>query len=235
MSKIYGLFGAMTGKVADVVMVVRNGVQVVRKYQPVVSNPSTPAQVASRARLKLMSQLGEVLADGIAFSRQGIVSARNRFVSANYALSTFNTEQSRADINLLQVNLTGGTLGMPALNVTRGTGVVSAALFEGVSYDAVMYVVIQRGADGLIRFVEARQVTDAGESGLYPSGDFSFSSSREGVVYAYGIRFNSDTARTRYGSLLTESTTGFLNVIRTASESDYTLTETIAAAITTAV
>lgn len=234
MAKIYGLFGAMTGKMADVVMVVRNGVQIARKYQPVISNPSTPAQVAARSRMKMMSQLGEVLAEAIAFTRQGLVSARNRFVSANYGLSTFDAAESRANINLIEVDLTGGTIGLPGITVTRSTGNVSAQLDEPVTFDAVVYAVIQRASDGSLRYVASRQVTEAGGNNLFPSGNFTFASSLTGVIYAYGIRFNTDAARARYASLLSEDSLGYLNVIRNASEADYSLTETVAAAITAA-
>ena len=232
MAKIYGLFGAMTGKVADVVMVVRNGVQVARKYQPVVSNPSTPAQVAARAKLKLMSQLGEVLSKGIAFTRQGIVSARNRFVSANYAISSFDTENQRAEIDLLNVKLTPGVMGIPPITLTRTTGKVVAMLSEGAVFDAVVYVVVQRQGDGNLRFITAEQVTEAGANFQFQSSEIPFASALTGVVYAYGIRFNSETARAKYASLLAENSEGYLSVIRTASEADYSVSETVASAIT---
>lgn len=234
MAKIYGLFGAMTGKLADAVMVVRNGEQLVRKYQPVVFNPSTPAQIASRAKLKMMAQLSEVLANGIAFRRKGTVTARNYFVSKNYRFATFDTTTSQADIDLLSLDLTGGVIGMPAVSVTRVVGGFSAELQGTVDADAVVYVTVQRGDDSKLRFVSYMLVTDPGALNTFPLPEQAFTSSLTGVVYAYGIRFNNENAKARYLSLLAENNNGYLEVIRTAAETDYSLTETVATAITTA-
>lgn len=231
MAKIFGLFGTMTGKVADAVMVVRNGEQIVRKYQPVVSNPSTPLQIASRARLKLMSQLAEVFDSGIAFRRVGAVSRRNKFVSANYGLSVYDSANSKAIISLANVDLTGGVIGLPEIVVTRSAGKVSAALADTANFDAVVYVVIQRGFDESLRFIAVRQITEGGQSSVFPSGDFDFYSTLSGYMYAYGIRFNNESARAKYMSLLAENENAVVEVIKTANVNDYSLSETGSAEI----
>lgn len=103
----------MTGKLADVVMAVRNGEQVARKYQPIVFNPSTPAQVAQRAKMKLMSQLSAVMGDVIAIPRSGNVSSRNLFTKKNFALTRYSSAENQAEIELADVQLTAGVLPMP--------------------------------------------------------------------------------------------------------------------------
>ena len=117
MAKIYGLFGSMTGKVADVVMSVRNGEQIARKYQPIVTNPNTPAQVEARAKLKLMSQLSAVMASVIAIPRKGNVSSRNGFVKKNYQSLTYASQQ--ADIALANVQLTDSVVAMPSIVINN--------------------------------------------------------------------------------------------------------------------
>lgn len=226
MAKIYGLFGAMTGKVADAVMIVRNGEQIVRKYQPVVYNPSTPAQVAVRAKLKLMSQLSAVFGGSVGFRRQGAVSPRNLFVKANYKSATFSTATNKASIPVEGIDLSGGSVGLPGVAATRSTGGLDVALSAPApDIDAVVYVIVQQQTDGMLRHLYTRVVNEAGEQGLFNSS-FSVASSFVGVVLVYGIRYNTSEAKVKYGSLTSEDFVGFINAIRKAGDSDYTLTET---------
>ena len=53
--KLNGIVGKGTGKLGASVFAISGGEQIVRQYNPVVSNPNTDAQVAQRAKLKLMS------------------------------------------------------------------------------------------------------------------------------------------------------------------------------------
>lgn len=226
MSKIYGLFGAMTGKVADVVMVVRNGEQIVRKYQPVVSNPSSPAQVAVRARLKLLSQLAHVMASVIAMPREGIVSARNMFVSANYPNSLYSASQ--ASINLAGVKLTNGVLSLPSVTGTATASGISVAL-SGPDEDVnrVAYAIFRKEADGILRLVRTSVISEAGQDGTYPYSP-SVTGGGNFLVLAYGIRENSERARTTFGNMqvITTETIAKLIVTRTLTSEDVSLTET---------
>lgn len=232
MAKIYGLFGSMTGKLADVVMVVRNGAQVARKYQPIVANPSTPAQVAARARLKLMSQLAEVVGRGLGFRRSGLVSARNQFVSANYASSTYANTQ--ASIDMLSLDLSGGVITIPNLSTPlRASNVVEFALTSSpVGLDGVVYVVIETGADNRFSYVTTVEVTEPGLDGHYGGSTAAVPSSLGGYIYAYGFRFLSSAARARFGSLMSSSGSGVLEVLRSLDESEVELTRTSAIAFT---
>lgn len=229
MAKIYGLFGSMTGKVADVVMAVRNGEQIARKYQPVVSNPNTAAQVESRAKLKLLSQLSAVMAPVIAMPRVGAVSSRNMFTKENYRAASYASNQ--ADIALLDIKLTKGILAMPALNATREGTNVNVQLRNVVPYDRVVYCFFVKQADDTLRFATSKVVSEPGVDGYFATD--AFVSNLPAVIYAYGIRDNNDAARAAFGNLevVTAETVAKIIVSRTLKETDVTLTETVAIAL----
>lgn len=225
MAKIYGLFGSLTGKIADVVMVVRNGEQIARKYQPLVSNPSTPAQVASRAKLKALSQLSAVMADSIALQRTGLVSPRNKFVKLNYGATSYANNQ--AEINLSAVKLTHSVVSLPDIVAERGTGGINVRLSnsaEGIS--RVVYVMYRREENNLIRFAGSTVVESDGTNGNFP-GQLP-SSAVEAYIYAYGVRDNTEAARAVFGDLHLLTAQAVAAVITTSAltSADITLTET---------
>lgn len=227
MAKIYGLFGTMNGKVADVVMVVRGGEQIVRKYQPTVSNPNTPGQVGARAKLKLLSQLSAVMSPFIAIPKIGNISSRNLFTKQNYPLATFADDE--ANIQLDAVQLTKSVVGLPAIGATRGTGLVVNVTLNGVDQDVsrVVYVAFSKGADNKLRYAGNTVVSES--ENYYWNGEMTVSSPNEElVVYAYGVRDNTEAARARFSNMevVTAETVASLMVTRTLLESDITLTET---------
>lgn len=228
MAKIYGLFGAMKGKTADVVMAVRNGEQIVRKYQPMVYNPNTPGQVAARARLKLMSQLAAVMAPVIAIPRSGSVSSRNLFVKANYGLSSFNNDT--AEITLARVQLTKSVVGLPVFSASvSGAGVVTAGLeLTDTDIDAMVYVAFVKETDNKLRLAGSTMVSEAGDAGNYEGEISTYQPGKNLVVYAYGIRNNTEAARVAFGNMTAApaETVAQLIATRQLSENDVTLTET---------
>lgn len=60
MARIYGLNGALRGRQGNNVFSVQNGTQVVKAYQPVVSNPRTPLQRAQRAKFALAGKISGI-------------------------------------------------------------------------------------------------------------------------------------------------------------------------------
>ena len=228
MAKIYGLFGAMTGKVADAVMVVRNGEQIVRKYQPIVSNPSTPSQIATRAKLKMMSQLSAVLAPVIAIPKQGAVSSRNLFTKLNYQTASYSNDT--AQISLTNVKITDSAVGLPAVTYSVVESVPTASISLDVSedFDKVVYVVVLKNDDGSLRIRETHVCEIAGDDGKFTQQFDYRGASVDGVVYAYGIRLNNENARVIFGNLqsLAAETIAKLIVQRTLLNSDVTLSET---------
>lgn len=224
MAKIYGLFGTMTGKLADTVMSVRNGEQIARKYQPVVFNPSTPAQVAQRAKLKLLSQLSAVMAPVIAMPRIGAVSSRNLFTKKNFPATTYADNQ--ADITLTSVKLTSSVVSLPGVYATRGSEGIAVTLLESpVDMDRVVFVMFEKRADNTLRLLGSEVVT---VSSAVPSASFPANSGNL-VVYAYGVRDNTEAARTLFGEMtvITAETVAKVVVTRVLTESDITLSETV--------
>lgn len=220
----------MTGKLADTVMAVRNGEQLARKYQPVVYNPSTPAQIAQRAKMKLLSQLSAVMAPVIAIPRTGSVSSRNKFTKVNFPLTSYAS--NAADITLEDVQLTSSVVALPAVTISRNDGTILFGLDPSVNdetldVDRVVYALFEKQSDGKLRFVISTVVTDGGDSGNWDSG-WSISSNSEFLILAYGVRDNNEAARVTFGNLQaqTAETIAKLIVNRTLTETDVTLTET---------
>ena len=228
MAKIYGLFGSMTGKVADVVMSVRNGEQIARKYQPVVSNPSTTKQVESRAKLKLASQLSAVFAPVIAMPRQGAVSPRNLFVKENYGAISYADNQAEA--TLTSIKLTKSVVSLYVLDVTRSGSNLNYGLATQFStdLDRVVYCFFSKQSDNTLRFMRSVVVNTPGTNNTFGGTLELESAGLTVVVYAYGIRDNNDAAKAIFGNMqvVNAETIAKLVVTRTLRESDITLTET---------
>lgn len=226
MAKIYGLFGSMQGKVADVVMAVRNGEQIVRKYQPIVSNPKSDAQVASRAKLKLLSQLSANYAPIIAIKRQGSVTARNMFLKRNYEFAGYANNQ--ADITLADVQLTNSNVALAGFSVDRAGANMSLELTEdmGNSLDRVVYVVVRKSGNQELIIAASKVVEFAEGAGTFPTTMPKVTG--EIVVMAYGIRLNNAAARIAFGNLTapTAQEVAKLLVTMTNADTALTLTET---------
>lgn len=225
MAKIYGLFGSMTGKLADVVMSVRNGEQIARKYQPVVFNPSTPAQIAQRAKLKLMSQLSAVMAPVIAIRRQGAVSSRNLFTKLNIRKASYATDT--ASIDLESVSLTNSVVSLPDIVISRDdtSGRITATMSATpTGLNRIVYAFFVKQPDETLRLINTQVVSAA----PWSSEAVEAARTLEYVVYAYGVRENSESARAVFGSLeaVTAEQVAKLIVSSSLTENDITLTET---------
>lgn len=235
MAKIYGLFGAMTGKVADVVMAVRNGEQVARKYQPVVANPSTALQVQNRAKLKLMSQLSAVMAPVIAMRKAGVVSSRNLFTKVNYKLATYSN--NTASIALDEIQLTSSVVSLPGVTIARSGSAITAQLqpaVGGMVLSRVVYALFTKQPDNTLRLRDTQVVSTPGVSNTFTA---SFEdSSLEHVILAYGVRDNTDAARATFGNMEAASGVDVATLIanRTLTDADVTLTETKGATLAAA-
>lgn len=229
MAKIYGLFGAMSGKVADVVMSVRNGQQIVRKYQPVVANPKTQNQFTTRAQFKLLSQLSAVMAPVIAIPRVGAISSRNIFTKVNFPLTSFANNEASIELNSIQ--LTKSAVALPSLNAGRAEGALFAEMrpqdiVGGLNVSRIVYAMFEKTSDNRLRFVESKVATEAGDDGNW---SVTFSNvTREVVILAYGVRDNTEAARIVFGNLeaVAAETVAKIITSRTLTEVDVTLTET---------
>lgn len=191
--KLNGFVGKGTGKLGASVFAISGGEQIVRQYNPKVSNPNTDAQVEQRAKLKLMSQLAADLAQSIGFQKKGLVSARNQFISANIGKCEYEEGKAIVDIDLL--DLTGGTGVLPLPNVGQNNALALSAAAPA-DVNAVLYAAYQQGNDGQLTLIEQKIVSEAGENNTFPTTmelpDADY------VIYAYGIKNNGKASVIEY-------------------------------------
>ena len=214
----------MTGKLADTVMSVRNGEQIARKYQPVVFNPSTPKQIETRAKMKLLSQLSAVMAPVIAIARQGAVSSRNMFTKVNYPFTTY--ADNTADITLTSVQLTKSIVSLPNITAVREGNNVNVQLASSAALNRVVYLFFTKQADNTLRYIYSEVVNASGDLDTFQaSAQFS---GIPIIVYAYGVRDNSAAARVTFGNMqvVTAETVAKVITSRALLDTDVTLTET---------
>lgn len=191
--KLNGFVGKGSGKLGASVFAISGGEQIVRQYNPKVSNPQTDAQVEQRAKLKLMSQLAADVSQSIGFQKQGLVSARNQFISANIGNCTF--ENGEATIEVAGLDLTGGSVKIPVPAFSGENGVQLSAAAPA-SVNAVLYAVYEQGTDNQLQLVGQKIVSVAGEGNHFPTtiehGNGFL------VIYAYGILNNGNASKISY-------------------------------------
>lgn len=219
----------MTGKLADTVMSVRNGEQIARKYQPVVFNPSTPAQVAQRAKLKLLSQLSAVMAPVIAMPRVGSLSSRNLFTKVNFPAVAYSQETATASLE--NVKITKSVVGLPLLNATRAAGGdLSLAIYPSAQkiFDRIVYAVFHRSNNNDLVYDGSVVVDTPGANNTYETTFALASPGYNQIVYAYGVRDNTEAARAKFADMNVPTAEMIANLLvtRTLTESDVTLSET---------
>ena len=164
--KLNGFVGKGTGKLGASVFAISGGEQIVRQYNPQVSNPNTDAQIEQRAKLKLMSQLAADLSQSLGFQKNGLVSARNQFVSANIGKCTY--EDGEAKIQLSKIELTAGNIIMPypVFGSDSEFHLVAAA---PANVSAVLYA-LYNVVDGYrLMLADQKLVSVAGENGTFPT------------------------------------------------------------------
>lgn len=191
--KLNGFVGKGTGKFGASVFAISGGEQIVRQYNPKVSNPNTDAQAEQRAKLKLMSQLAADLSQTIGFQKKGLVSARNQFISANIGKCTFENNEAKVDVDTL--DLTGGTVKIPAPGLNGENGVQLSAAAPA-SVNAVLYAIYKRGEDNQLNLVGQKIVSEAGENNNFPTTIEHGSGFM--VIYAYGILNNGKASTLSY-------------------------------------
>lgn len=227
MGKVTSLYGKTTGKIGSIVFSTSGGQTIAREYNPNVSNPNTQAQVNQRARLKLMSQLSAALSPVIAIPKQGLVSSRNAFTKINFDKSM--AQDGVAQISYENIQLTNGSLGLPTIEATRSQGsgiVISLSEDATASVDRVVYILYRKTSEERLQFVSSVIAEAAGANGTfdaslpYTEGDI--------VLYAYGMRDTSESAKAKYGTMQVASAVDVarLTTYRTISSEDYQFTQT---------
>lgn len=232
MGKVTSLYGKTTGKIGSIVFSTSGGETIAREYNPHVANPNTSAQIDQRARMKLMSQISAALAQSLAYTKDGLVSARNKFVKRNFENTYALNGVAQCSYENLQ--LTEGNLGLPGISVaaevSQGIRTIGAGLVEEPSANVsrVVYNVFVKTEEGKLSFfksvISTERLTQNTIFGIsivnVPNGDL--------VIYAYGMIDTSESATARYGELnvVTGSDLAKLVATRSISFSDYQFTQT---------
>lgn len=211
--KIYGLNGKMQGKLGNSVMAVNHGVQIARQYNPIVKDAKSAAQTAVRAKFKLLTQLGAIMAPAIVMKRDGLVSPRNKFAQKNYSLVTFN--EGLAEVNLANVQITDGYVNHGALSVGRSGDVINMRWIEEIyGVSATMYVIFQELNDKLV-YLQTRVTTNPATGNHY--GVSINNTNNKLVVYAYTFTTISTLASQVFGNIETLTAEDVAKLLVTSS------------------
>lgn len=219
------------GKVENLVVSQMGGVTIARAYQPNVKNPSTLPQMNQRARMKLASQLAAALAPVIAMARQSLVSGRNQFIAKN--MPWISADSGVAQVSYENLQLTNGTIGLPAVNVSRAEKKITVKLSAtaGSSVSQVVYICYHKNSENVLQLIGSKIQTVAGVDGLFqaefddPTGDV--------VVFAYGMKAMSGAASAKYGSYQVQNATDIASLVATRklSAGDFQFTKTRGATV----
>lgn len=207
--KLQGIVGKGTGKLGASVWTVRKGVQVVREYTNKVSNPNTPAQMGQRAKFKLLTQLGAVVAgDGMFFRNiNSGESMRNAFMRANMPAVTLSPTGDVALLNVGAVVLTDGHTTAPSATFNRTTGTLSVDLSAAAMSDimGIGYAVITLPEVGRVIGYSARAEKAEGETAITAT-IVAGSLMNKTSVLIWGYRFADAAARAKYEAIAATET-----------------------------
>lgn len=227
MAKLGGLLSKARGSVGGTTFLINHGVQIAKAKIQQMSNPSTPSQVAARAKLKLLSQLSANVADFIAIRREALVTARNSFVKANYGFAAMIN--GVAELDLANMQFTKSSIGLVGFTVTRASGYgLPVQLAENVYgvWDRVVWLVCKRLSDGRVQVAESKvvQITEELPNGATVMQDPGV----DCTIHAYGIKELSERGKMAFSNLAV-SDAGAIASIVTSGElrtADVQLSET---------
>lgn len=242
MGKVTSLYGKTTGKIGSIVFSTSGGETIAREYNPHVANPNTMAQINQRARMKLMSQLSAALGPVIAMRKEGLVSARNKFVKRNFDASY--ASEGVAQISYENVQLTSGNAGLPQIKwvASADTEVPSLGAYfseePSANISRVVWCLFRKTDEGKLEFVSSLIVS---QRTIAAAPNHFFMAVFENVImndnsqlganyvlYAYGMSDTSEAATARYGNLNVQNATDIARLVatRTISFEDFQFTQT---------
>lgn len=225
--KLQGILGKGTGKLGNAVFAVSGGEQIMREYNPNVSNPNTEKQVAQRAKLKLLSQVAAALSSAIAIPKEGLVSSRNLFIKLNFDYALYANGEANVDLSSLQ--LTKSTLAMPSPSITEGEGKITVQLEHAapVSFSRVAYVVCKVDTEKKISVETSAIATEAGEGRNF-AAVIPVERTEKLIVYAYGMIDKSSVATAKYENYQVENTLDLATLVsgRALGAGDFVFTQT---------
>lgn len=232
MGRVTSLYGKTTGKIGSIVFATSGGETIAREYNPHVANPSTMAQVNQRARLKLMSQLSACVNASIVMQKEGLVSKRNKFTKKN--MDACYASNGTAQISYENVQLTEGSVGLPAIRVAKSLDDAPILRFSLISAAAsninrVVYSVYEKTDESRLSLIVSN-IVERDNQGLFmwePSQSNLWIGT-ELVVFAYGMIDTSEQATARYGNMRVENGEDIATLVgsRAISYTDYQFTQT---------
>lgn len=214
--KLQGFVGKGSGKLGASVWVVRKGEQIVREYTDKVTNPNTPAQVGQRAKFKLLTQLGAVVAGaGLLFRNINAgESMRNAFMRANMGAVTLAPTGDEALLNVSAVALTDGHTTAPSATYNRTSGVLTVDVsgdamsdIMGIGYAVITLPDVGRVLGYSARAEKADAATSITATIIAPPAMVNKTN-----VLVWGYRFADDAARARYESIVASETTDVISL-----------------------
>lgn len=208
--KLQGFVGKGTGKLGASVWAVRKGVQIVREYTDKVTNPNTPAQVGQRAKFKLLTQLGAVVAgDGMFFRNLNAgENMRNAFMRANMGAVTLSPTGDVALLNVSEVALTDGHTTAPSATFNRTAGTLSVDVSAAAMSDimGIGYAVITLPEVGRVIGYSARAEKAEGETTITATIVTPAALMNKTNVLVWGYRFADAAARAKYEAIAASET-----------------------------
>lgn len=212
------LMGKQSGKLGQSVLSTRYGEQIQRAYVKEIANPKTEAQVATRSRFKLASQLSAAMADVIAIPRVGSKTGRNQFVSATMDITS--EAAGVAQVSLNSVQLTKSQRGLIGFAATRDTAnnKIGIALkgANGSAISRIVYVAFEKQNDGSLVLFDSKVISEAGESGTFNAELKGTSNSV--VLYAYGITDKDGATSVKFGNLNAPTAEQVAKLLTTSSD-----------------
>ena len=229
---LQGITGTGSGKMGSAIFYVSSGSQIVRQHQPNVANPSTPAQMSQRAKLKLIQQLGCAFDSIIAMPKKGLLRPRNIFASRN--IDIVHAYSDHVEIDYEHIQLTAGSVTFPQVIIENvGTTSINIHLAEapGASVSRVVYNIFKKSTENEFYLVGSHILDNAGESGFYPLS-IAFLPS-DVVVYAYGIKDRDYNSTARFSSYRVTNGEDIASLVmsRMMSTTEYRFTRTTAATL----
>ena len=226
--KLNGLLGTGSGKLGSSVFAVSAGTQIVREYVPQVANPSTPAQVNQRAKMKLMTQIAAALSNVIVIPKEGLISARNKFTSKNFP--SVSAVSGVASVELPALQLTDGSVSIPSITCERdGEGHISVVFNSQVpvSVNRVVVSAFEVTNGNTLSMLDSVVVTTPGEGRTFPTSITN--SDRDVVIYAYGVMDLDAAATAKYANYEVVSGQDLARLVadRTINLDEYRMTKTV--------
>ena len=199
MAKFYGGY-VKSGKLGCSVFAISKGVTIERQYQPQVFNPKTKGQVQHRAKFKLLSGLGSVVAPFACLLTEGLQTQANAFVKRNMQFVSSTDTSARIDMNKIQIS--GGSNGFvtPNFDISAGMGKgsISAGDVTAAGFDGVVFLVVGTKRPNVARITG--KVLLAPSEGAFSIEFPTVSAFSEYHLYAYGIKLT-DKGISAYGDL----------------------------------